>query len=577
MFYAVHSYIVNYVAPHYLQGVNMHTCKTHIVGTEKRKTHIIAGVLTILGCISGVYGATAVGNGGSASAATAVGSGGSTPGARVASKTSAEGGSASGATTEGGGEAGTGNATAVGNGGSASGATTEGSGAAGTGNATAGGNVGGAAGTGNATAGGNVGGASAATAGGNVGGASTGSVGSNGAGSDLGYIASIPLTRGASTISVESVDSSSAVSDLVGKLIESKNNLLIDNVKTEKITDSTFEIKITEEMLDWNVFRLWFAVNMSLFPEGEVKPIQFDSNIGEPSTKILRECGIAANSTINVSIATSIPTQNEQEFMKLVTEMQDPGNAGRSIVIPDCMNWLGSTQSDEDFLRDNKNLNTIAIPVFKFDTKESASIPIGHFFTEQLLRWIKKSTYYTTNWSSSNIFQNLKPLTPWFIPLDQEGISHSERPISAMHIIDLASVPESVSKGYVNTIQAVNKLSSYQTIQGVDLEGVQNQIARIAAILKRIGLKGPYDVNFSAAAKKYSIRDPDTQKKIKGDFSQQFKVCGLSKVGTQVESEPGSTFGTIVSDKPYDAYLIFSTETNQCLVVTRDTVSSSSA
>ena len=61
MFYAVHSYIVNYVAPNYLQGVSMQACKTHLVGTQKRKTHIIAGVLTILGCISGVYGSSSSG------------------------------------------------------------------------------------------------------------------------------------------------------------------------------------------------------------------------------------------------------------------------------------------------------------------------------------------------------------------------------------------------------------------------------------------------------------------------------------------------------------------------------------
>ena len=53
MFYAVHSYIVNYVAPNYLQGVSMQACKTHLVGTQKRKTHIIAGVLTILGVFQG--------------------------------------------------------------------------------------------------------------------------------------------------------------------------------------------------------------------------------------------------------------------------------------------------------------------------------------------------------------------------------------------------------------------------------------------------------------------------------------------------------------------------------------------
>jgi len=63
MFYAVHLHIVNYVVPHYLQGVSMHTCKTHIVGRQKRKTHIIAGVLTILGCISGVYGSSSSGGG----------------------------------------------------------------------------------------------------------------------------------------------------------------------------------------------------------------------------------------------------------------------------------------------------------------------------------------------------------------------------------------------------------------------------------------------------------------------------------------------------------------------------------
>jgi len=34
----------------------MQACKTHLVGTQKRKTHRIAGVLIILGCISGVYG-----------------------------------------------------------------------------------------------------------------------------------------------------------------------------------------------------------------------------------------------------------------------------------------------------------------------------------------------------------------------------------------------------------------------------------------------------------------------------------------------------------------------------------------
>lgn len=145
-----------------------------------------------------------------------------------------------------------------------------------------------------------------------------------------------------------------------------------------------------------------------------------------------------------------------------------------------------------------------------------------------------------------------------------------------MHIIDLASVPEGVSKGYVHTIQAVDKLSSYQTIQGADLKEVQNQIARIAPILKRIGLNGPYDVNFSAAAKSYTIFDPNTREYKNMDFSQQFKVCGLSKVGTEVKNkqEPTRGFSTdpyvTVSDKPYDAYLIFSTRTNQCLVITRD-------
>jgi hypothetical protein len=152
-----------------------------------------------------------------------------------------------------------------------------------------------------------------------------------------------------------------------------------------------------------------------------------------------------------------------------------------------------------------------------------------------------------------------------------------------MHIIDLVSVPEGASyEKYVNTIQAVNKLTSYQIIEGVNLKEVQNQIGRIAPILKRIGLKGPYDVNFSANAKEYLIFDPNTSKYENTDFSQQFKVCGLSKVGTEVRvlNEEADNMGSEsrqVSNKPYDAYLIFSTRTNQCLVVTRDTVSSSSA
>ena len=56
-------HIVKYVALNDLQGVSMHTCKTHIVGTQRRKTHIIAGVLTILGCISGVCDASPGGSG----------------------------------------------------------------------------------------------------------------------------------------------------------------------------------------------------------------------------------------------------------------------------------------------------------------------------------------------------------------------------------------------------------------------------------------------------------------------------------------------------------------------------------